>query len=57
MAKVNFNGVTKDICIQWLPDVKIDDYVLVHVGFALNTIDEKDAIETIQLLKDMGDIE
>jgi hydrogenase expression/formation protein HypC len=56
MAKVNFNGVTKDICIQWLPDVKVDDYVLVHVGFALNTIDEKDAIETIQLLKEMGDI-
>ena len=57
MAKVNFNGVTKDICIQWLPDVKIDDYVLVHVGFALNTIDEKDAIETIQILKEMGDID
>ena len=57
MAKVNFNGVSKDICIQWLPDVKIDDYVLVHVGFALNTIDEKDAIETIQILKEMGDIE
>jgi len=57
MATVNFNGVTKDICIQWLPDVKIDDYVLVHVGFALNTIDEKDAIETIQMLKQMGDID
>ena len=57
MAKVNFNGVSKDICIQWLPDVKIDDYVLVHVGFALNTIDEKDAIETIQILKEMRDIE
>ena len=57
MAKVNFNGVTKDICVQWLPEVKVDDYVLVHVGFALNTIDEKDAIETIQLLKEMGDIE
>ena len=57
MAKVNFNGVTKDICVQWLPDVKIDDYVLVHVGFALNKIDEKDAKETLQILKDMGDIE
>jgi hydrogenase expression/formation protein HypC len=57
MAKVNFNGVTKDICIQWLPDVKVDDYVLVHVGFALNTIDEKDAIETLEMLKEMGDIE
>ena len=57
MAKVNFNGVTKDICIQWLPDVKSDDYVLVHVGCALNTIDEKDAIETIQMLKQLEDIE
>jgi hydrogenase expression/formation protein HypC len=57
MAKVNFNGVTKDVCVQWLPDVKIGDYVLVHVGFALNKIDEQDALETLQMLKDMGDIE
>ena len=57
MAKVNFNGVTKDVCVQWLPDVKIGDYVLVHVGFALNKIDEQDAIDTLQMLKDMGDIE
>jgi hydrogenase expression/formation protein HypC len=57
MAKVNFNGVTKDVCVQWLPDVKIGDYVLVHVGFALNKIDELDAIDTLQMLKDMGDIE
>lgn len=57
MAKVNFNGVTKDICVQWLPDVKIDDYVLVHVGFALNKIDEKDAEETLKILREMGDIE
>ena len=52
MAKVNFNGVTKDVCVQWLPDVKIGDYVLVHVGFALNKIDELDAIDTLQMLKD-----
>ena len=57
MAKVNFNGVTKDICIQWLPDVKVGEYVLVHVGFALNKIDEKDAEETLQMLKEMGDID
>jgi hydrogenase expression/formation protein HypC len=57
MAKVYFNGVTKDVCVQWLPDVKIGDYVLVHVGFALNKIDEQDALETLQMLKDMGDIE
>ena len=57
MAKVNFGGVIKDICIQWLPDVQIGDYVLAHVGFALNKIDQKDAEETIEILKQMGDIQ
>ena len=49
--------MTKDICVQWISDVKINDYVLVHVGFALNKIDEKDAEETLKILREMGDIE
>jgi hydrogenase expression/formation protein HypC len=57
MAKVNFGGVMKDICIQWLPDVQIGEYVLAHVGFALNKIDQKDAEETIEILKQMGDLQ
>lgn len=57
MAKVNFGGVMKDICIQWLDDIKIGDYVLTHVGFALNKVDQKDAEETIEILKQMGDIQ
>jgi hydrogenase expression/formation protein HypC len=57
MAKVNFSGVSREVCIQWLEDVKIGDYVLVHVGFALNKIDEKDAEETLRILREMGDIE
>jgi len=56
MAKVNFAGVSKDICVQWIDDPKIGEYVLAHVGFALNKIDESDAEETISLLKEMGDI-
>ncbi len=56
MAKVNFGGVIKDVCIQWLEDVHIGNYVLVHVGFALNKIDEKDAEETIKILQGMGEI-
>lgn len=56
MAKVNFGGVIKDICIQWLPDVQLGDYVLVHVGFALSKIDPKDAEETLEILKQMGDL-
>lgn len=56
MAKVNFGGVMKEICIQWLPDVKVGEYVLAHVGFALNKIDEKDAEETLKTLREMGDL-
>jgi len=57
MAKVNFGGVNKEICIQWLPDVKVGEYILAHVGFALNKVDEKDAEETIRILREMGDID
>ena len=57
MAKVNFAGVSKDICVQWIDEPKVGEYVLAHVGFALSKIDEDDAEETIKLLKEMGDIE
>jgi hydrogenase expression/formation protein HypC len=56
MAKVNFGGVMKEICIQWLPDVNVGEYVLAHVGFALNKIDEKDAEDTLKILREMGDL-
>lgn len=56
MAKVDFAGVVQTVCIDWLPEVKVGDYVIVHVGFALNKIDEKDAEETLRLLKEMGNL-
>ena len=51
MARVNFGGIEKDVCIQWIDDVHTGDYVLVHVGFALNKIDEKEAEETLKILE------
>lgn len=54
-AKVSFNGVVKDVTVQWIDDLKIGDYVLVHVGFALNKIDEKEAIETLRIVNEMVD--
>ncbi len=56
MAKVNFAGVEKNVCIEWLPDASVGEYVMVHVGFALNKVDEKDALETIRILREMGDL-
>jgi hydrogenase expression/formation protein HypC len=55
MGKVNFAGVQKDVCLQWLDDVKVGDYVLVHVGFALSKVDETEALSTIAMLREMGD--
>ena len=57
MARVDFSGVVKNICVDWLPEVKINDYVIVHVGFALNTIDEKEALETLKLLREVDDVQ
>ena len=56
MAKVNFGGVVKEVCLDWIENPQIGEYVLVHVGFAINKIDEADAKETIDLLRQMGEI-
>jgi hydrogenase expression/formation protein HypC len=57
MAKVDFSGVIKDISVLWLPEVKVGDYILAHVGMALNTIDEEDAEETLRLLRELGELD
>lgn len=56
MAKVQFGEVIKDICIQWVDDVQVGDYVIAHIGTALNKIDEADARATLEALKEMGEI-
>lgn len=43
MASVDFGGVVRDICIEWLPEATIGNYVLAHVGTALSLIDEESA--------------
>lgn len=50
MAKVDFGGVIKEACMEYLPEAKLGDYTLIHVGFGLSIIDEQEAQETILLL-------
>jgi hydrogenase expression/formation protein HypC len=60
MGKTNFGGVVKQICLEYTPDVQCGDYVLVHVGFALNKVDEAEAQRTYQVLeelKQLGELE
>ncbi len=54
MGKVDFGGVTKEVCLAYVPEAKVGDYTVIHVGFALNIIDEGEALETLQLLRDIG---
>jgi len=53
MARVSFGGVTKDICVEWLPDAGVGDYILAHVGMALNKLDEEDARLTLEAFDEM----
>ncbi len=54
MGRVSFSGVEKDICLEWLPDVRPGEYVIVHVGFALTRMDEEEALETLRIIREAG---
>jgi hydrogenase expression/formation protein HypC len=56
MGKVSFGGVQKQVCLEWLPDVMVGDYVVVHVGFAISKMDESEALETLRMFEQMGEI-
>ena len=54
MGKVSFGGIQKRVCLDWIPDVKVGEYVIVHVGFAISKVDEEEARETLMLFEQMG---
>jgi hydrogenase expression/formation protein HypC len=51
MARVDFGGVRKEACLAYVPEVKLGDYVIVHVGFAISQLDEEEALRTLELLR------
>ena len=51
MAKVDFGGALKEACMEYLPEVKVGDYTIIHVGFGLSILDEQEAMETMELLR------
>lgn len=57
MATVDFDGIRKDICLAYLPDMVVGDYAIVHVGFAISKIDESVALETLKMFRDIGVLE
>ena len=53
MGKINFGGVLKEACLAYVPEARIGDYVIVHVGFALSRVDEAEAHKVFDYLKQM----
>lgn len=56
-GKVSFGGIQRDVNLMMIPDAKIGDYVLVHVGVAISIVDEEEAKLTFKYLKEMGELE
>jgi len=56
MARANFGGIVKQVCLEYTPEAEVGNYVLVHVGFALGIVDEKEAEQTYQALKNMDQL-
>jgi hydrogenase expression/formation protein HypC len=56
MARANFGGIVKQVCLEYTPEAKAGNYVLVHVGFALGVVDEAEAELTYQALRNMDQL-
>ena len=54
MAKVDFGGVFREACLNYVPEAKVGEYCIIHVGFAISILSESEAMETLDLLKQIG---
>ena len=57
MGRVDFNGTRRVICLAYVPEVQVGDYVLVHVGFALSRLDPDEAARTLKLIDELGELD
>lgn len=55
-GKVSFGGIVKEVNLAYTPEARVGDYVIVHVGFALNTLDESEASRVFEYLKEMQEL-
>ena len=57
MGKVDFDGIVKEVCLAYVPEIEVGDYTIIHVGFAISKLDEESAQETLNLFREMGRLE
>ena len=57
MAKVDFGGVFREACLNYVPEAQVGEYCIIHVGFAISLLSDSEALETLDLLKQIGGLE
>lgn len=57
VGRVQFGGITREACLDFVPQAKVGDYVIVHVGFAISVVDREEAKRSYELLQSMGVLE
>jgi hydrogenase expression/formation protein HypC len=55
-ARVSFGGIVKEVSLAYVPEAKVGEYAIVHVGFAISLVDEEEALQTFEYLKQMGEL-
>ncbi len=56
MSRVDFGGVIREVCLDYVPEAKVGDYCIIHVGFAISLLSEKEARETLAMLNEVMDL-
>ncbi|HSL31744.1 MAG TPA: HypC/HybG/HupF family hydrogenase formation chaperone [Anaerolineales bacterium] len=57
MARVDFGGVFREACLTYVPEAQVGEYCIIHVGFAISVLSESEAMETLDLLRQIGSLE
>ncbi len=57
MGIVDFGGVSREICLDYVPEAQVGQYALIHVGFAISLLDEEEALATLEMLREMSELE
>ncbi|MFQ5795863.1 MAG: HypC/HybG/HupF family hydrogenase formation chaperone [Candidatus Bipolaricaulia bacterium] len=56
-GKVDFGGVIREVSLAYVPEANMGDYVIVHVGFAISTLDEQEATQVFEYLRQMDELQ
>ncbi len=57
MARVDIGGISREACLSYVPEAQVGEYCIIHVGFAISLLSESEAMETLELLRQIGAIE